>query len=190
MAKHRKPRLGPRASAENVDPRTGVVLLPALDDAPAGDEWGFKRMSSGFALDLDPAPMVDAASRAVLTHARTSILEGKRPDTGGPQRPLSRRTLRDPDRQSEHRGYRTGLLADGIRRSNLTSDGQTATATIVGPPERNAFLGKEKAKGVNLLTLSGLSGEAAKAAVAEVVAVVATGRKVEADVSGVGAKDA
>lgn len=128
-------------------------------------------------MDLDPAILVDRMTRAVLQHTREAILEGKRPDGGGPQKALSKQALA-ADRQSPHRGYRSGVLADGIKRSKIKRSGTKATSTIVPPPSRNAYLAQERKRGINLLTLAGASGEAAREAAREAVKEIAQGGEV------------
>ena len=117
-------------------------------------------------------------------------MEGKRPDGGGEQKPLSKQALANPDRESPHRGYHTGLLADGLYRTAIKSDGNTASSTINAPPERNAYLGKERKRGVVLLTAAGAAGEAAATAARETARVMASGAKIVTDPATVAAKDA
>lgn len=188
MKKH-KVKLGGTLRPQDMDPDTGCVLLPTLNDGPSGDEWGCSRVSAGFCLDLNPALLLDAMTRAVLLHTRGSIIEGKRPDNGAAQVELSKRALANPARQSPNRGYSTGLLADHLKR-DMTSDGQTAKARIIGPPARNAFLAQQRARGINLLTLAGKSGDAMREAAEAVVAGMATGREVLSDTGDVDAEDA
>lgn len=155
----------------------------------APDEWGVRVGSVGFALDLDPAILVDRMTRAVLQHTRDSILEGVRPDGGGPQKELSKKAL-SVDRQSPHRGYRTGHLADGIKRSKIKRKGHTASSRIVPPSNRNVYVAEERKRGINLLTLAGASGEAAREAARQAVAEIAEGGKVPVNDREVDAEDA
>lgn len=155
----------------------GEVIPPSQPVALGPDEWGTSVASVGFALDLDPAIFIDRGGRHHLKHTRTSLLEGKRPDTGAPQKPLSRQALA-VDRQSEHRGYRTGHLADEIKRTKIKRSGSSATASIVPPPNRNVYVAQERARGVNLLTLAGLAGDAVRAGFQEALAEIAEGGKV------------
>lgn len=155
----------------------GEIIPEYPAETLAPDEWGCKIGTVGFAIDLDPAILVDRMTRAVLQHTRDSILDGVRPDNGGPQKPLSRQALA-VDRQSEHRGYRTGHLADAIKRSKIKRSGFTATSRIVPPSNRNVYVAQERERGVNLLTLAGKSGDAARAAADAAVAEITQGGKV------------
>ncbi|MCY0990638.1 hypothetical protein OV203_26075 [Nannocystis sp. ILAH1] len=177
MAKPSKPPLGPK-----LGPDEGVPLIPASE--PEGDEdgWGVASVSLGMNLDLDPAILVDRVSRALLTHHREAILAGVRPDGGGQQKALSGRALAAPGRQSDHRGYRTGFLADNLRRSKIQREGdQQASTRILPPPNRNVYLAQEAKRGVLLLTLSGRASEVAREAASEATADIVTGRRVRKD---------
>lgn len=166
-----------------------VVLIPESEEG--GDvEWGVRTVSAGFAIELDPVALCDAMSRALLDHHREALSTGQRPDGGGPQKPLGRRALADPDRESANRGYNTGLLADELRRTAITSDGLTATCRILPPTVRNAYVAKEAARGVVLLTGAGAAGEAAANAARAVVAVMVEGLTLKATPAAVTAKDA
>ena len=136
-------------------------------------EWGSRVVSAGFAVDLDAAILIDAMSAAHLAHTRAAILGGERPDGGGAQDPLRARTLADPERQSEHRGYRTGLLADELRRSPIESNGQTASCRISPPPSRVAYVNVERSRNREMLTLRG-AGTSPRAMVANPPASGAT----------------
>lgn len=170
MAKNTHKKLPPGSPGEI------IPELPAVAIGP--QEWGTSVVSIGFGLDLDPAILVDRMTRAVLQHTRDSILAGVRPDTGGPQKEISARAAAVPGRQSDHRGYRTGALADGIRRSKIARDGATASSRIVPPPNRNVYVAEEKKRGVNLLTLAGKSGAAAREGAREAMAEIVQGGKV------------
>lgn len=137
--------------------------------------------SAGFELDLDPAIPVDAMSRAILLHLRESILQGKRPDGKGSQKKLGDKAAAIPGRQSPFRGYRTGVLADGLRRLRIKVTGSKATTRILGPQNRNVYLAQEAKKGVRYITGSGAVGEAAKAAALEVMKEVLKGKPVKTD---------
>lgn len=175
---------------QNLPPGSpGEVIPPSEPVAMGPDEWGVSTASVGFAIDLDPAIFIDRMTRAVLAHTRDSLLEGKRPDTGGDQKPLSRQALA-VDRQSEHRGYRTGHLADNIRRTTIKRSGTEASASIAPPQNRNVYVSTERARVINLLTLAGRSGDAARAAAQGAVAEIAEGGKVPVNDREVDAEDA
>ena len=123
--------------ADGSGPATATVVIPATDTGDDGLEWGSRVVSAGFAIDLDAAILVDAMSAALLKHTRDALMSGQRPDGGGAQAPLGARALSDPDRESPHRGFNSGVLADELRRSPIVSNGQTASCRI-SPPSRRA----------------------------------------------------
>lgn len=175
--------------ADGSGPPTSVVVVPALDTA--GDvEWGTRVVSAGFAVDLDAGAIVDRMSEAWLKHTRGAILAGQRPDGGGPQDELSARALSAPDRQSDNRGYRSGELADGLRRSVIESDGRTASCRVAPPVSRNAYVARERKNGRLLVTLKGAAGAAVEAAAREAVAEMMSGTEVSKSRGEVAAKDA
>lgn len=183
----RRPKLGAPLPADGSAP-TATVVVPASDGPE--EEWGCRVVTTGLALDLDAAIVVDAMTRAHLIHTRESILEGERPDGGGPQKPLHARALADPDRQSHHRGYRTGELADHLRRTPIAGDASAASSTVLPPTSRTVYVATERDRGVNLLTGDGAAGEAAIAGARAAIAAIATGREVIHDDGEVEAKDA
>lgn len=157
-------------------------LIPPSDPTNQGDdEWGTKVHSVGLSIDLDAAIPVDAMSRAILVHLRESILEGKRPDGKGPQKKLGAKAAAIPGRQSEFRGYRTGVLADGLKRSKIKSNGKKASTRIVGPSNRNVYLASEAKKGVFLITGAGKVAEVARAAALEVLKEALKGEPIKVD---------
>ena len=182
MARKPNPPLPPGSPGEIIPPSQPASLGP--------DEWGCKIGSVGFAIDLNPAIIADRMRRRSLEHHRDSLLEGVRPDGGGPQKPLGKRALAAPNRQSEHRGYNTGVLADGLKSSKIKVSGNKATCTIVPPTNRNVYVAQERRRGVDLLTLAGKSGEVAREAAREAVAVIAMGGKVPVDDSEVDSEEA
>ncbi len=143
--------------------------------------WGHRRVAAGFAIDLDAAHIVDEMTRAWLQHTRAALMAGERPDGGGPQKPLGIRASSDPDRESPHRAFNTGELADGLRRTAIKSDGQTASATVYPPTSRTAYVGREQRRGVVLLTGDGAAGEAAMAGARQAAEVMTSGRAVISD---------
>lgn len=183
------PRTGSPLAADGSAGPTTVVVVPAA--AAAGDsEWGASVVSTGFAVDLDAGILVDAMSRALLAHTRTAILEGQRPDGGGPQAELSQRALAAEGRQSEHRGYKSGELADGLRRTAIESNGREASCKIYPPTSRTAYVAKERKRGIVLLTGAGAAGAAAAEAARAAVGAMMSGASVEHDRSETVAKDA
>lgn len=175
--------------ADGSGPTTSTVVVPAVDTGDDGLEWGTRCVSAGFAVDFGAEILVDRMSQALLAHTRTAILEGQRPDGGGEQTPLSARALAAPDRQSDNRGYRSGELADGLRRTAIESNGREASCKVSPPPSRNAYVGKERKQGRELLTLRGAAGAAVEAAAREAVAEMVSGDEVAKNRGEVAAKD-
>lgn len=189
MARERKPpKTDGKVPADGTGPPTAIVILPEVDD-PAGLEWGTRRVSAGFAIDLNAAHLVDAMSRAFLAHTREAIMQGQRPDGGGEQKALSRQALANPDRESPNRGFATGELADGIYRTAIKGDGPTASCTVNPPASRNAYVGKERARGVLLLTAAGLAGEVAANAARDTAKAMAEGSRIVTEPASVAAVD-
>ena len=186
MAKNQGRNLPADGSA---GPTVIPVVTPAAGDGP-DLEWGSRVVAAGFAVDLDAAILIDAMSAAHLAHTRAAILGGERPDGGGAQDPLRARTLADPERQSEHRGYRTGLLADELRRTEIVSDRHTASCRILPPVARNAYVGRERKLGRELLTVRGAAGAAVVAAARAAAAEMVSGLEVGKNSGEVAAKDA
>ena len=153
-----------------------MVVVPAA--AGVTGEWGVRQVSAGLALDLDAAILVDAMTRAHLAHTRAALEAGQRPDGGGEQKPLGKRAAADPDRESPHRNYKTGELADNIYRTEIVSDGQTASCRVIPPKARQAHVAKERARGATLPTGDGAAGQAAIAGARAAVAAMLSGRQV------------
>ena len=175
--------------ADGSGPTTSTVVVPAVDTGDDGLEWGTRCVSAGFAIDLDAAILVDRMSAAHLAHTRTAILEGQRPDGGGEQAPLSARALAAPDRQSDHRAYKSGELADGLRRTAIESNGREASCRVLPPVSRNAYVGRERKLGRELLSVRGAAGAVVEAAARAAVAEMVSGDEVAKNRGEVAAKD-
>lgn len=178
------------AEGPKLGPGEGTTVIPPSSETSTEDGWGTNTVSAGLSLDLDAAILVDHMTRALLTHHREALLAGQRPDGRGPQKPLSQRALDAPGRQSDHRGYRTGVLADGLRRTKIEGDRQNATSRIVPPPNRNVYVATELKNGVSILTLAGKAGEVAREAAGEAVAEITTGRRIRKSKGEVEAEEA
>lgn len=149
-----------------------------------------RQVSTGWAVDLDPAILCHAMSEAWLIHTRAAIIAGQRPDGGGPQKQLGARALADPDRESSFRGFNTGELADGLRRSPIASNGATASTVCRPPKTRSVYVATEQARGVVLITGDGEAGKVALAAARRVGFAMAEGREVPVDKRELGAREA
>lgn len=127
---------------------------------------------------VDARAIVDLARRAILPVASEQILAGRRPD-GGPQRPVSTWTAQQPGRISEHRGAKSGHMADELQATAIVGDTGRAHSYIQAPPDRNAFVGSEAKRGVRYLAIGPAHAAAAEKAVAEGVAAMVEGLRVE-----------
>lgn len=99
--------------------------------------------------------LVDAATHALLIYYRNAVMAGMKPDGSGPQVKLSQASAADPNRLSSFRGYKTGVLADGIRRTAITGTTTKARAVIMPPTNRNVFVAEEAKRGIFYLRLGG-----------------------------------
>lgn len=174
----RPPKLGPKIDPDNA-PATAVVVVEPRDDLDV--EFGTRTVTAGLALDMDAAVIVAGMAEGWLLHTRKAVTDGVRPDGGGDQKPLGARAANAPDRLSEHRNYRTGELADGLRATAIESKGQTASCRGLPPLSRQAHVVKERARGVDLITLRGAAGKAAVDGARAAVEAMLTGREVIID---------
>lgn len=175
------------------DGSAGPTVIPVVDAISSGEvdlEWGVCVVSAGLAVDLDAGILVDRMSAAHLKHTRAAILAGERPDGGGPQDPLKPRTLAAGERQSDHRGYKSGLLADELFRTPIESTGQEASCRILPPQSRRPYVGKERKNGRELITIRGAAGAAVEAAAREAAADMTSGNTVAKNSGDLAAKDA
>jgi hypothetical protein len=131
-------------------------------------------------IDIDARAIVDVARRTILAETSENIREGRRPD-GGPQRPLSKRAAADPSRESPHRGFKSGHMADELRASPIKGTSAQAESTVLPPTDRNVFIATEAQRGVRYLGIGPAIAAAVDQAVAEAVGAMMEGRKVEAE---------
>lgn len=131
-------------------------------------------------IDVDARAIVDVARRTILGATSENIRSGRRPD-GGPQRPLSKRAAADPTRESPHRGFKSGHMADELRATPIKGSSSQAESTIAVPTDRNVFIATEAARGVRYLGIGPAIAAAVDQAVAETVSAMMEGRKVEAE---------
>lgn len=158
------------------------MLVPEQGPRPlvefGGVAIGTSVVTAGFAIDLRADALVDAMSRALLVRHRDAIASGQKPE-GGPQRPLSEGRRNDADREKPVRGYKTGHLADNLRRSKITGTTAKATAKILPPSDRNVFVALELERGVHYFSVEGEAGEAAGQAARDIVDAMAAGDAVD-----------
>lgn len=163
---------------DDVDPATGVTLFEPQDDADDG-EWGARIQTDGLTLDCDPVIILDQMTLAYLAHTRDAIMTGQKPDGSGPAKPLKERALSEPNRESDFRGFKSGELADHIKRTAIRTKGGSATSRVVPPPSRNAYVGAERKRGNEILTAKGKAGQVALDAAKAAFRAMMTGRHVE-----------
>lgn len=108
---------------------------------------------------------------------RGQIMDGIAPD-GSPQPPLSPRAAHQ-QRDSMHRGYKSGELADGLRATAIKGTATEAESSIMGPTNRNVVLSKEAARGRYYIAMGPATEAAAMEAIGEAVDAMLDGRKVE-----------
>lgn len=112
----------------------------------SGANWDFS---------LDAGLLVDALTTGLLVLYRQGIMSGAKPDGSGTQPPLSEKVAAQRGRRSSHRGYKTGFLADNLRRSKITGTTTTARARILPPTNRNVFMAAEAKRGVSFFSVTG-----------------------------------
>jgi len=104
-------------------------------------------------IEIRADALLDVVRVQLLQKFRIDITEGRRPDTGGPQKPLPESKAEAKGRRSPHRGYASGVFADGLRSPRMTGTTANARARILPPTSRNAFVGGEAKRGVFFLLL-------------------------------------
>lgn len=177
MARRRKPADEPKRTAPSLSLQGAGAIGPA---GPGGAPAGVQLEGNALAVELDARALCDVMRRAVLAEVSDQIREGRRPD-GGPQRPLSKRAAADPARESQHRGFRTGVLVDELRATPIRGDAGRAESNVLPPTTRNAFIAQEAARGVTYLAIGPATTAAATRAADEAVAAMLEGRRVEAE---------
>lgn len=148
------------------------MILSSAGDGPV-------RMEGDLVIDFDARALVDVGRRAILAELREQIMDGIAPD-GSPQPPLSRRAALQP-RESQHRGFKTGELADGLRATPIKGDADAASSKILPPTNRNVVLAKELERGHTYLEMGPRTEAAAMRAIEEAMDAMLDGRKVEAE---------
>lgn len=180
MPRRQKPAQAPKRQPG--DP--GAIVLQgagAIGPAgPGGQGPGVTLESPPLVIDIDARALVDVARRVILGESSENIREGRRPD-GGPQRPLSKRAAADPKRESPHRGFRTGHLADELRATPIKGSSAQAESTVLPPTDRNVFISTEAVRGVRYLGIGPAIAAAVDQAIAEAVGAMMEGRRVEAE---------
>lgn len=190
MARDSSGRFIPKSGAPiNPDspPPNAVVIIKRRKDAATRS--GVQITTEGLAIAFDPEYIVDAMSRGLLIHLRDSIIAGERPDGEGEQRGLGPRAA-TAERISDVRNVKTGELVDGLRRTPILREGNTASCMIYPPLSRQAHVAKEARRGVVLITGAGAAGKAAQEAGRRSIAEMMKGRELVSDNTEVEAKDA
>lgn len=116
----------------------------------SGSTWSFS---------LDAGLLVDAISTSLLVFFRQGIMAGEKPDGTGSQPALTEKVAAQKDRRSRFRGYRTGFLADNLRRGRITGSTTKASTRILPPTNRNVFVAAEAKRGNSFFSVAGAAGE-------------------------------
>lgn len=111
-----------------------------------GANWDFS---------LDAGLLVDALTSSLLVLYRDGIMSGQRPDGSGAQPDLRARAANAKGRKGKVRGFRTGFLADNLRRSKITGSTTKASSRILPPTSRNVYLASEAKNGVSFFSVQG-----------------------------------
>ena len=177
------PRKPPKDAPRRKPTDGGAVILQGAGTigpvGPNGAKAGVHlEVDKPLVIQIDSRAIVDVARRAILDATRDALYAGKRPD-GGPQRPLSQRSLGDPRRATDKRGVRTGHMADDLRASPIKGDTAKAESAIMVPTDRNVFVATELKRGVRYLGVGPAVLAASQQAVASTLAAIMEGRKVE-----------
>ncbi len=183
------PRLGAKLNPDSAGDGKVVIVPPMSPPALDEDEWSFSMASLGLTIDLSAEHVCDAMRRQAIVDTREALIEGRRPDGKGAQKPLGARASSIPGRQSQHRGYKTGHLADHLRATKITGDSSRAKCRIVPPANRNVYVAQELSRGVALLTAAGAIGEGMRKAAARAVEAMCSGREVQTEDGEVEAED-
>lgn len=116
----------------------------------SGSDWDY---------DLDAGLLVDALTTALLVHYRAAVMAGEKPDGTGSQPPLKEQAAKARDRKAKVRGYRTGFMADNLRRSKITGSTTKAQSRILPPTSRNVYIAAEAKRGNSFFSVQGLAAE-------------------------------
>jgi hypothetical protein len=104
-------------------------------------------------IEIRADALLDVVRVQLLQKFRIDITEGRRPDTGAPQKPLPEAKAEAKGRRSPHRGYATGVFADGLRSPKMTGTTANARSRILPPTTRNVYVATEAKRGVFFLLL-------------------------------------
>jgi hypothetical protein len=170
-----------------LQPGEGQTVIPPSN--PPAEKTGVRVLSAGLTLDLNAKHLVNAMSQDLLTHHRASILTGQRPDGGGAQAALGLKAASQPGRLTQHRGAKTGHLADELHRTEITGDSAHASTRIEPPGDRFVYVRKEAKHGRQLITAEGAAAEVAQGTARRMVAEMAQGQGFAEDVSDVKARE-
>jgi len=108
---------------------------------------------------LDARELVAQAADAAVAEMRASLIKGVNP-VDGSERP--------PNSEGRPEGYRTGTLANGIRRGEVRGNEERASATIEPPASRRKWV---ESRG-DVLVANGTIGEAIQSSADDYVSKV------------------
>lgn len=144
------------------EPHSGTILL--AEQRVSGSKMKSKNgLSTSFAasgdwdFSFDAGLLVDAISTALLALYRQGIMEGEKPDGSGAQPKLTDKVAAQKDRKGKVRGYKTGYLADNIRRGKITGSTTKATSKILPPTNRNVYISSELKRGNSFFSVQGIA---------------------------------
>lgn len=171
----------------------GVETIVSRQDEVKGTRRGdginvrLKVEGEGLHIDTRADLLALRVTDVLLEYHRETIINGTMPESGLPKKPLAvvalyagRNQQMPPaerkklgKRKSMHRGYASGVLAAGLRRSKVGGGARSArraTARIVPPTNRNVIVAQELTqRGIDYF---GVDGRAAGVIRAEIDAAI------------------
>lgn len=143
-------------------PHSGVILVNEARNAGTkkNPKSGITAQfvgQSDWSFSLDAGLLVDALSTALLVLYRQAIMEGEKPDGSGKHPELSQKVKAQSGRASLNRGFRTGFLADNLRRSKITGSTTKAQSRILPPTSRNVYIASELKRGNQFFSTQGIA---------------------------------
>jgi hypothetical protein len=170
-----------------LQPGEGQTVFPPSN--PPAEKNGVRVLSAGLTLNIDARHLVNGMSQDLLTHHRASILTGQRPDGGGAQAALGLKAASQPGRLTQHRGAKTGRLADDMHRTAISGDSKHASTRLEPPGDRFVYVRKEAKHGRQLITTEGAAAEVAQGTAKRMVAEMARGQGFAEDVDDMKARE-
>lgn len=120
--------------------------------------------AEAFEIDLHAGVFAEIVGNALLVFARDSILTGVKMEDGQAQKRLKARAAAE-ERLTPFRGAKSGVLADGLRRGQVTGSTVRARTVIQPPTNRNVVIAKEAKRGNTYLGLGSATDDVIRLAV-------------------------